>query len=64
MCTIIQVHSGPQNDLFSSEKVILGLTISSDKYVWNINILFLNRTQDLHTHVNFLYLEIVAFFSR
>ena len=57
MCTIIQVYSGPQNGLF-----IECLTISSDKYVWNINILILDRTRDLHTRVNFLHLKIVAFF--
>ena len=48
----------PQNGLSSA-----CLTVSSDKYIWNINILFLDRTRDLHTRVNLLYLEIVATFS-
>ena len=58
MCTIIQVYSGPQNGLFSA-----CLTISSDKYVWNINILILDRTRDLLTLVNYLHLKIVAFLA-
>ena len=45
MCTIIQVYSSPQNGLFST-----CLTVSSDKYVWNISILLFNRTRDLHMH--------------
>ena len=50
MCAIIQVHPVPQNGLFSA--------------CWNINIRFLYGTQDLHTRVKFLYLEIVAFLLR